>query len=77
LLLDLPSVDPESDNGLMLAHKAFWNYPENPRFDATISEMIYAPAEISDGLYLLNLQIAAIESDASPSKPVLYKLISA
>jgi len=77
LLLDLPSVDPESDNGLMLAHKAFWNYPENPRFDATISEMIYAPAQISDGLYLLNLQIAPIESDASPSKPVLYKLISA
>ena len=28
----------------------------------------------SDGTYLLNLQIAAFENDASPSKPILYKL---
>jgi len=29
---------------------------------------------INDGLYLLNIQIASFELDASPSKPVLYKL---
>ena len=40
LLVDLPSVDKENDNGQLLAHKAFWTYPENPRLDATISEMI-------------------------------------
>ncbi|NBP71246.1 MAG: cyclase family protein, partial [Cytophagia bacterium] len=27
-----------------------------------------------DGLYLLNLQIAPFENDASPSNPVLYKV---
>ncbi len=74
LLLDLPSVDPESDNGLMLAHKAFWSFPDNPRLDCTITEMIYVPNQVPDGKYLLNIQIASIESDASPSKPVLYIL---
>jgi arylformamidase len=28
LLLDLPSVDRERDEGLLAAHHAFWNYPE-------------------------------------------------
>ncbi len=74
LLVDLPSVDREEDSGQMLAHKAFWNYPDHPRLQATISEMIYVPDSIRDGLYLLNLQIASLETDASPSKPVLYAL---
>ena len=75
LLLDLPSVDKEKDEGKLLAHHAFWKYPNNTREDATITEMIYVPDEIKDGLYLLNLQIASFENDASPSKPVLYALI--
>ncbi len=29
LLLDLPSVDREEDGGALLAHKAFWQYPDN------------------------------------------------
>jgi hypothetical protein len=43
--------------------------------DATITEMIFVDDSIADGLYLINMQIASFESDASPSKPVLYKLI--
>lgn len=74
LLTDLPSVDPEEDNGLLAAHHAFWQYPHQPRMDATITEMIFVPDYIKDGVYLLNIQIASIESDASPSKPVLYAL---
>jgi len=74
LLLDLPSVDREEDEGQLLAHKAFWEYPDNPRTNATITELIFVPNRIKDGLYLLNLQIASFELDASPSKPVLYKL---
>ncbi len=72
LLLDLPSVDKEKDDGKLLAHRAFWNYPAAPRFDATITELIFVPDEIKDGTYLLNLQITSLENDASPSKPVLY-----
>lgn len=74
VLIDLPSVDKEVDDGKLLAHKAFWNYPENPRHDCTITEMIYVPNSIEDGSYLLNLQMASFENDASPSKPVLYKV---
>lgn len=80
LLIDLPSVDKEKDNGALAAHKAFWNVQdvknidENARLGATITEMIYVPEAIEDGTYLLNLQIAPIENDASPSKPVLYRL---
>lgn len=80
LLIDLPSVDKEKDDGKLVSHKAFWNVKDinnvNPdaRFDATITEMIYVPDTAKDGLYLLNLQIASFENDASPSKPVLYAI---
>ena len=72
LLIDLPSVDREEDGGALAAHKAFWKYPDQPRTMATITELIYVRESIKDGFYLLNLQIASLEVDASPSKPVLY-----
>lgn len=74
LLMDVPSVDRESDEGRLLAHKAFWNFPNQIRKTSTITELIYVDPVIEDGLYLLNLQITSLEMDASPSKPVLYKL---
>lgn len=80
LLIDLPSVDKEHDEGKLLAHKAFWNVKDvnslndDARLDATITEMIFVADDIQDGSYLLNLQIASFENDASPSKPVLYKI---
>ncbi|MBK9246866.1 MAG: cyclase family protein [Ignavibacteria bacterium] len=74
LLLDVPSVDKEADSGELRAHHEYWNYPTAPRFGATITELVYIPNEIPDGLYLLNLQIASLETDASPSKPILYKI---
>jgi len=73
LLLDLPSVDREDDSGHLLAHKAFWEYPGNTQFHKTITEFIFVPDEIKDGVYVLNLMIASFENDASPSKPVIYK----
>lgn len=73
LLIDLPSVDKEKDEGKLLSHKAFWGYPKNIRFEATITELIYVPNKIEDGEYILNLQIASFENDAAPSKPVIYK----
>ncbi|HSJ11490.1 MAG TPA: cyclase family protein [Gillisia sp.] len=73
LLIDLPSVDREKDEGKLLAHKAFWDYPKNTRIDATITELIYVPNKIEDGDYILNLQVASFENDAAPSRPVLYK----
>lgn len=75
LLVDLPSVDKEKDQGRLLAHKAFWNFEGKIRFNATITEFIYADNSIEDGTYLLNLHVAPVENDASPSRPVLYKIM--
>ncbi|CAM1357223.1 cyclase family protein [Tenacibaculum halocynthiae] len=75
LLIDLPSVDKEKDEGKLLAHNAFWNTKGIIRFNATITEFIYVPNSIKDGTYFLNLMIAPFENDASPSKPILYKLV--
>ena len=74
LLIDLPSVDKESDEGELVFHHGFWEVPNNPRFDRTITEMIFVPEEATDGEYLLNLQVAPFENDAAPSRPVLYAL---
>lgn len=74
LLIDMPSIDRESDEGKLIGHHTFWNYPDNPQFHKTITELIYVPNEVNDGTYILNLQIASFENDASPSKPVLYKI---
>ncbi len=74
LLIDLPSVDKEVDQGRLLAHRAFWQYPHNTQSWRTITELIYVPDPVQDGLYLLNLQTAGFENDASPVRPVLYEL---
>jgi kynurenine formamidase len=74
LLIDLPSVDRESDGGRLLAHRAFWLFPERTRKNCTITELVFVPDKLQDGLYLLALQIISLEMDASPSKPVLYNL---
>lgn len=75
LLIDLPSVDKEKDGGALLAHKAFWNSNGRPREGATLTELIYVPDGVADGTYILNLQVAPFENDASPSRPVLYAVI--
>jgi kynurenine formamidase len=74
LLTDLPSVDREEDGGKLAAHHAFWQYPQEPRMEATITELVFIPNDVPDGIYLLNMQIAPLESDASPSKPILYSV---
>ncbi len=74
LLIDLPSVDREHDGGKLLSHKAFWDFDGIRRMDSTITEFIYVRNKIKDGSYMLNLQIAPFENDASPSKPVMYEI---
>lgn len=74
-LIDLPSVDREQDEGKLLAHKAFWQYPYDTREHCTITELIYVPDHIKDGDYFLNVQITSLQMDASPSKPVLFEIL--
>jgi kynurenine formamidase len=79
LLVDVPSVDRTADEGKMTGHHIFWNAPEeshevDPRDHSlkTITEMIFAPDEIEDGRYLLNLQIPNFMADAAPSRPLIF-----
>lgn len=82
LLVDLPSIDRLFDDGKLENHRIFWNVepgsfeikPES-RINNTITEMIYVPSSVDDGHYLLNLQIAPFQSDASPSRPILFKVL--
>ena len=74
ILIDLPSIDKEKDQGKLTAHQAFWQLKGEQRNHATITELIYVPDQIVDGTYLLNLQIVSFVNDASPSKPVLYAI---
>jgi kynurenine formamidase len=75
LLIDLPSVDREKDDGKLAFHHGFWQVPDNPQFHKTITEFIFVPDHVTDGLYLLNLQVAPFENDASPSRPVIFPFL--
>ncbi len=76
LLVDLPSVDREEDEGVLAGHRAFWQLDERnaPRMDATITEFIFVPDELPDGWCALNMQTAAFVNDATPSRPVVYPI---
>jgi kynurenine formamidase len=73
-LTDLPSVDREIDGGELAFHHRFWNVPNLPDLTRTITELIFVENAIVDGEYLLDLHVAPIENDASPSRPILYQI---
>lgn len=74
LMIDTPSVDREYDDGKLDCHHIFWSYPENTQSHKSITELIYVPNEIKDGLYLVQNQIINIKMDAVPSRPILYQI---
>ena len=81
LIVDLPSIDRLHDEGRLSNHRIFWNVDAgsfdvsgSTRLTSTITELSYIPDHIDDGLYLLNLQIAPFASDASPSRPLLFRI---
>jgi kynurenine formamidase len=81
LLVDLPSIDRLYDEGKLSNHRIFWQVEagkfeinEKTRLHSTVTELIYVPNDLADGEYLLNLQIAPFESDAAPSRPIIFKM---
>ncbi len=80
LLTDFPSVDREEDSGALAAHRVWWNVPQGTvdltkaRIDACITELIFVPNHVKDGLYFMQLILPKIHSDAVPSQPLLYPL---
>ena len=77
LLIDLPSIDPEFDQGKLIAHRIYWGYQNKKysRKSSTITEMVRIPKKIADGRYLLNLQTVNWKTDAVPSNPIIYPII--
>jgi kynurenine formamidase len=81
LLVDTASVDRADDEGRMRVHRLWFGIPAGSSTvgsggasHRTITEMIYVPESLPDGSYLLQIQIAPFVLDASPSRPVLFRL---
>lgn len=83
LVVDLPSIDRAHDEGRLTAHRLFFGLPPGDsaltrakRSQCTVTELAYIPDEAADGAYFLQLQVPAINGDAVPSRPLLYRLIA-
>ncbi len=72
ILTDLPSIDKESDEGRLAAHKQWFLRDGEITDDTTITELIYVRNDIKDGIYVLNIQAPRIETDAVPSKILIF-----
>lgn len=73
LIIDLPSVDKEQDDGKLVAHREFWNFDGDIRKNATITELVYIPDTLEDGAYLTSITFPKFFNDACPSSIILYK----
>lgn len=81
LLVDVPSVDRMLDDGCLNSHCLFFGVDPGSRklvdlngARRTITEMVFVPDEISDGVYWMNLQIPSWNLDAAPSRPIVYPI---
>lgn len=81
LVVDLPSIDRTHDDGRLTAHRIFFGLPAGDsaldraaRSQCTITELAYVADDAIDGTYFLQLQVPALNGDAVPSRPLLYRL---
>ena len=74
LIVDLPSIDKIDDGGLLGNHRIFWDLEKGGN-NNTITEFALISNSISDGLYLLSINILNIKLDASPSRPLIYPIL--
>lgn len=80
LIVDVPSVDRAHDEGKLTVHHTFWNVPQGTHEASgsakTVTEMVYVPDSVPDGVYLATIQIPDFVSDAAPSRVWLYRIES-
>ncbi|MEM6264034.1 MAG: cyclase family protein [Bacteroidota bacterium] len=79
LLVDMPSVDRMHDEGKLCNHHTYWEVNmgafeerESGYSQKTITEMVFVPEEVEDGLYGVEIQVPDWCSDAAPSRVRLY-----
>ena len=81
LVVDLPSIDRMSDDGILGNHRIFWGDGQNakgeinPDSKNTITELAFISNDVEDGFYFLNIQLPHFECDAAPSRPMLIKSV--
>lgn len=73
IVTDLPSIDKESDGGKLLSHKTW--FKDDDFNHNTITELVFIDNKIMDGLYVVNIQMPKIETDAVPSNIILYPCV--
>jgi arylformamidase len=88
IMTNLPSLDPEKDDGRLLCHVTFFGATKsrnnilektengkliNP-LKRTNTEMIYIPKEKEDGMYFVKLIVPANNLDHAASVPLLYDI---
>ncbi len=74
VIVDLPSIDRHDDGGELPNHHRFWDLLGDR---ATITELAFIPSHAMDGLYLLNLQLPHLLTDAVPSRPLILPAVEA
>jgi len=81
LIVDLPSIDREDDEGKLSGHCSFFEFDKESQISTasdkqlsknTITEFCFVPSFVKDGFFMCELQIAPFNCDASPSRPLLY-----
>ena len=79
LVVDQYSIDRMDDGGRLSVHRCFFGLPAGStrladagRAQCTVTELAQIDDALRDGLYLLQLQVAAIAGDAAPSAPLLF-----
>ena len=70
----LPATKANPKEMMPVVDKPLIQYAVEEAVEAGITEMIFVNNKVKDGSYLLNLQIASFENDASPSKPILFEI---
>ena len=75
LIVDIPSIDKYDDGGQLGNHRIFWELDSDRPNRNTITEFAYISDEIEDGDYMLLLNILNIELDASPCRPIIYRIL--
>ena len=81
LFVDMPSIDRADTHGPLINHHLFWDLtttpspvPTSQACRRTITEFVYVPNDLSDGDYLLCLQLPRLAGDAVPSRPLLFRI---
>lgn len=75
LITDIPSIDKESDEGRLAAHKNWFTVDGLVPSDRTVTELVYVPSSVLDGLYVVSMQVPSIETDAVPSRIIIYPCV--